>query len=294
MLLIYILAVYYSFGEVTATICYECPDVKNLSSCYLFNSQLYGNLGCLIEFQNIDDNNQLEISRITKFCPTTINECNVVNDEKDVWLTIAWKMRNNKDFTLRKNPIEKMWYECFTDKCNDPTYIASLLSTKVTWNTALLMKEPKHSKLNSCLSCSKQTSEYNCEIKANCNQKNNICKMQGYLLNANPVGSRIITLNDVRYWQSKCDELNLTQADQMFSINGYMINNLSKKKRNIAIEAYCLYDECNSLDKIGKLAETVKVELIEEPWFPINNTSKNMLINIQLIIILIILINLIE
>lgn len=249
---------------VRATICYDCPNPADPSTCSLIDSEAFGYLGCLIEFEDPLDTG-LRIRRLSKFCPSNFTECLNLTVQKETWFTFVWKKHNPSTKELRKNPMVNIWYECFTDRCNDPEYIDSLMSVNVHWNTELFAKtsaEVVSSK--QCYVCSNQTTPFVCTSTNRCE---NGCKMQGYRIDTNPVASRLLTLYHVRYWQPQCnDDLTDYQASN-YSFNGYVINNLNAKRRNIAIEAYCSRDNCNHLDTISAFMNNISITFVSEPWF---------------------------
>lgn len=247
-----------------ATMCYDCPNATDRSNCSLIDSDQIGHLGCLIEFEDPDDTG-LKIRRLSKFCPTNFTECSSLIVEKNTWLTFVWKMHSSNTKQLRKNPIVNMWYECFTDRCNNPEYIESLMSVNISWNTQLFdMPSAKETPSTQCYTCSNQTIPFVCTGSNICE---NGCKMQGYRIGANPVASRLLTLFNVRYWQPQCNfDLKEHQSSD-YSLNGYVINNLNAKRRNIAIEAYCSRDNCNHLDIISEFINNISITFQREPWF---------------------------
>ena len=157
-----------------------------------------------------------------------------------------------------------MWYECFGDRCNRPDYVQSLLTLNVSWDTELLESKSEAKAVDTqCYACSNQSAPFVCTGIDTCD---NGCKMQGYRLGAYPVASRLLTLYNVRYWQPKCnDDLKAYQTID-YSLNGYVINNLNKKTRNMAIEAYCSHDRCNPLTIVSELINTVSIGFRSEPW----------------------------
>ena len=262
-----------------ATICYECASSTDLKNCSLIDSQQFDNLGCLIEFEDPDDTG-LRVRRIKTFCPNNFTECQSLLDEKSTWLTFVWKTHNPKTKQLRKNPILSMWYECFNDRCNRPEYVQSLMTLNVSWNTEVLERKSSAKVVETqCYTCSNQTVPFVCTDIDTCD---NGCKMQGYRLGANPVASRLLTLLNVKYWQPKCnDDLKEYQTID-YSINGYVINNLNKQTRNIAIEAYCSHDRCNSLSIVSALMNTTSIHFQSEPWLSPNRcmtlTARNVVL----------------
>ena len=264
-------------STIIATICYECSNPMDLSTCSLINSEKFGNLGCLIEFEDPDDIG-LRVRRITKFCPSNFTECSNLMEEKNTWLTLVWKMHNSNTKQLRKNPILSMWYECFGDKCNSPEYVESLMSINVSWNTQLLaMKSAKATSSTQCYTCSNQTIPFVCTGLGICE---NGCKMQGYRIGTNPVASRLLTIFDVRYWQPQCNHDLKEYQSSAYSLNGYVINNLNDKNRNVAIEAYCSRDECNRLDTISKFMNNISIVFQSEPWFSTGIGTKQTVLSI--------------
>lgn len=255
----------------SAAICYECSSPINSSNCSLIDSTTFNALGCLIEFEDPDDTG-LRVRRITKFCPNNFTECKNLVIEKSTWLTFVWKMHNPNTKQPRKNPILNMWYECFHDKCNNPEYIKSLVSVNVRWNVELLENKSIKEPLNTqCYTCNNQTIPFVCTSLNTCE---NGCKMQGYRISTNPVASRLLTIFNVRYWQPQCNYDLKEYQSSNYSINGYIINNLNSKNQNMAIEAYCLRDNCNQLDVISEIMNNVSISFESEPWFPSNDGMK--------------------
>ena len=250
--------------SIRATICYDCPNPTDRSNCSLIDSERFGQLGCLIEFEDPDDTG-LKIRRLSKFCPNNFGECSNLIVEKNTWLTFVWKRHNFTTKQLRKNPIVNMWYECFTDRCNNPEYVESLMSVNISWNTQLFdMSSVNDASSTQCYTCSNQTIPFVCTGSNTCEDG---CKMQGYRIGTNPVASRLLTLFNVRYWQPHCNfDLKEYQSSD-YSLNGYVINNLNAKRQNIAIEAYCSYDNCNHLNIISAFMNNISITFQSEPWF---------------------------
>ena len=252
-----------SLASILATLCYECPNPSDTSNCSLINSDIGGRLGCLIEFEDANDTG-LTVSRITQFCPTSLVECVHLSQEKNFWLTFVWKMHQQNTKQLRKNPIMKMWYECFHDRCNSPDFIQSLKTVTIHWDTQQLnMQQSTLSTSTKCFVCGNQTVPFVCTSSHSCE---NGCKMQGYRINANPYATRLLSIYDVKYWQPKCNDDLLDYQSANISLNGYLINNLNTSHRNLAIEVYCSHDECNRLDLLSGFMNTVSIKFQDQPW----------------------------
>jgi hypothetical protein len=274
---IFIITGYLTFTD--ATICYDCPSTGNFNECSLVESEMVGHLGCLIEFEDPEDTG-LRVRRINTFCPKNFSECPNLLDEKHTWLTFMWKMHNSSTKQIRKNPISNMWYECFHDKCNSPDFIKSLMMVNVSWSTQILnMKSTKETLSTQCYTCSNETVPFICQQLGRCE---NGCKMQGYRISTNPVASRLLDKFNVRYCQPQCNhDLGEYQSSD-YSINGYMINNLNQRSRNIAIEAYCLHDKCNPLNVISELMDNASLDFESEPWFYTNRGTQQAVQHVSL------------
>lgn len=259
--------------SVYSAICYECSNPKDLSTCNFVDSSAFGNLGCLIELEDEDDTG-FKINKITRFCPSNFTECSNLAAENNTWLSFVWKMHNTTTSTirLRKNPVMKMWFECFHDKCNNPEYIESLKSVAVTWKIENELDNVTISNDSlQCYTCQNLSEPFVCTGSRSCS---NSCKMQGFRLNTNPVASRLFNLYNVNFWQPQCNNDFILPNLIDYSINGYFVYNLNNKTRNTAVEAYCKSDNCNQLYHISGLMNDVSIKFDNEPWSNQNSATK--------------------
>lgn len=265
MIVLLIVVLVLQVSKTSGLQCFDCTNSTSLSDCALIDANSYGHLGCLIEIEDPDDSG-LRVRKISSFCPQTLPECSNLTVSKHVWLTFVWKMHDSKTKFIRKNPILRMWFECFHDKCNDPEYVQSLLTLNVSWNIPFASRAPRETVLSNttCYVCSNQSEPFVCTGTQTCSHG---CKVQGFRLNTNSAATRLLKIYNVEKWQPQCNDDLLDYQASSYSLNGYMINNLNEKQKNMAVEAYCVDDNCNEMYKVSEVFNTAEIHLQHQPWF---------------------------